>query len=297
MKYKPKHVLEYIQLRTVTGIVRILPLRMALCVGWLIAAASHFIGRVYVDQTRQRVREVLGPDAPEQQIRRIAWMAWRNLMFNGAEALRLPLLTSEKVQKIGLADVEHKLKKILADSEAGFVLATPHMGNWEQAGAALNLMDLPVFVIVRRQKNPLVNAYMNKLRRTFNMDVLMRESNNWKSVSDRLKQGKMLGILPDVKRKQGMEVDFLNGKAKVASGAARFAQLTQCPIYFLFVRRIGWTKHVAEVRGPILPDPTADKGEDQRRLMQEIMTTFSTEILKDPEQYFWHNRRWILDPK
>ncbi len=31
--------------------------------------------------------------------------------------------------------------------------------------------------------------------------------------------------------------------------------------------------------------------------MQEIMTAFTNEILKTPGQYFWHNKRWVLDPK
>ncbi|HSR88519.1 MAG TPA: hypothetical protein VLL07_06155, partial [Pontiella sp.] len=61
MKYRPKHILEYVSLLIVTAVMRILPLRGALALGWLIAATAHFIGRVNVERTYRRIREVLGP--------------------------------------------------------------------------------------------------------------------------------------------------------------------------------------------------------------------------------------------
>ena len=297
MKYKLSHVFEYITVVTFGGLIRILPLRVALSLGWLVAAASHFIGRVHVKRTRQRVRQVLGPKADEKTVRRVAWLAWRNLVFNAIDGFRFTKLTAEKIRKLPLASLEGDLRRILDDCENGFILATPHMGNWEIAGIAGDLMGFPLFVIVRNQKNPLLNQYLNKMRRSFNLEVLHREAKIWKGVADRIKQGKILAILPDINSKnRGVTVDFLNGKATIAPGAAHFAQLANCPIYPIFVRRIGWTKHDAVLLDPIRSDPEApDRDADQERMMQEIMTAFTQEILKTPEQYFWHNKRWVLN--
>ncbi len=298
MKHKPKHIVEYLSLVLVGGLIRILPLRMALALGWLFAAGMHFIGRVNVERTRERIREVFGDRYSEKEVRHIAWIAWRNLCFNAIDALRFPALTLEKIRKQPLASLEPKLKKILADCENGFILATPHMGNWEIAGIAADLADIPLFVIVRKQKNPLMNDYINKMRRTFNLEVLYREARMWKGVVDRLKHGKVLAILPDISvRAKGVTVDFLNGTATIAPGTAHFAQLANCPIYPIFVRRIGWTKHDAVLLDPIYPDPTLEKEKDQQRIMQETMNVFSGEICKTPEQYFWYNKRWVLNPK
>jgi KDO2-lipid IV(A) lauroyltransferase len=297
MKYKPAHIAEYLLVVSLGGLMRTLPLRLALSLGWIAAAFSHFIGRVHVQRTRQRVRQVLGADASEKEVRRIAWLAWRNLCFNAVEGFRFINLTPEKIRKLPLASLEEDLKRIQNDCGAGFILATPHMGNWEIAGIAGDLMGFPLFVIVRKQKNPLLDAYINKMRRTFNLEVLHRESKIWKGVADRIKQGKILAILPDINsRRNGVTVDFLNNKATIARGAAHFAQLGNCPIYPIFVRRIGWTRHDAVLLNPVIPDPEADRDADQHRIMQEIMTTFTREILKTPEQYFWNNKRWVLDP-
>jgi len=298
MKYRPKHIAEYLTLVLLSGLIRILPLRIALALGWLFAAGAHFIARTNVERTRKRIQEVFGDRYSEKEIRNIAWIAWRNLCFNGIEALRFTTLTLEKVHRQPMASLEPKLKRILAECKNGFILATPHFGNWELAGIVGDLVGIPLFVIVRKQKNPLMNNYINKMRRTFSMEVLHREARMWKSVVDRIKSGKVLAILPDINsRAKGVTVDFLNGKATIAPGAAHFAQLADCPIYPVFVRRVGWTQHDATLLDPIIPDPSLTKEEDQQQVMQKIMDVFTAEIAKTPEQYFWHNKRWVLNSK
>jgi KDO2-lipid IV(A) lauroyltransferase len=296
MKYQSKHIFEYVLLRLVAGIIRTLPLRGALSLGWVVAAGAHFIGRVNVERTHTRIREVFGDRYSEKEVRRIAWIAWRNLCFNAIDALRFSMLTPEKIRKQPLASLEPNLKAILKEHEDGFILATPHMGNWEIAGVAADLVGIPLFAIARKQKNPLTDRYINKMRSTFNLEILLSGTKIWASVSERLTTGKVLAILPDINsRAKGTTVDFLNGKATIAPGAARFAQLAQCPIYPVVARRIGWTKHDAVLLDPILPDPTLDKALDQQSMMQELMGALSEEISKTPEQYFWYNKRWVLN--
>ena len=117
MKHQPKHILEYAVLLIVAGLIRILPLRGALAVGWLIAAGTHFIARIHVDRTRKRIRAVFGPEASEKQIRRIAWIAWRNLVFNAIEGFRFNKLTTAKIRRQPLASVEMPLKKMHRECE------------------------------------------------------------------------------------------------------------------------------------------------------------------------------------
>ena len=298
MKHQPKHIVEYALLLIVAGLIRILPLRAALAVGWLVAAATHFIARINVVRTRKRIRDVLGPGAPEKQIRRVAWIAWRNLFFNAIEGFRFSRLTAEQLRRQPLAHLEPALKNVLAECDGGFILATPHMGNWEIAGIAGDLMGLPLFVIVRKQRNRLIDAYLNKMRRSFDLEVLYRDAKGWKGVIDRLRQGKILAVLPDIGvRARGVTVEYLNGTASIAPGAAHFALLANCPVYPIVVRRVGWCRHDAVLLDPIVPDPAADRKAEQHRIMQEIMSALSKEILKTPEQYFWYNKRWVLDPK
>jgi len=203
VKYQPKHIAEYVALGSVAGLVRILPLRAALALGWLVAAGSHFIGRVNVERTHKRIREVFGDRYSEKKVRRIAWISWRNLCFNAVDALRFPKLTLEEIRQHPLASLEPKLHDIMKQQEGGFILTTPHMGNWEIAGIAADLAGLPIFAIARKQKNPLVDAFINKMRQSFRLEILFTGRHIGKAVVDRLTNGKTLAILPDINARIG----------------------------------------------------------------------------------------------
>lgn len=295
--HRSKHIFEYVLLIMAGGLIRILPLRAALGLAWLVAAGVHYIGGFRKEEARRRVRLVYGKRFSEKKIRRITWISWRNLCFNAVEAIRFSKLTVDSVKKQPIAQAIYPLNDILKQSDRGFVLATIHMGNWDMAGVAADLMGVPIFSIARRQKNPLTDAYLNKARNAFNMEVILNDSKVLKGVIRRIKEGKVLAILPDVRaRTEALPIRFLNGKANLGAGAALFARQCNCPIYPAVVRREGWTRHEAKVFDPIFPDPSLDKTEDWQRIMQKMMDLFDTEITETPEQYFWYNKRWVLDP-
>jgi len=60
--------------------------------------------------------------------------------------------------------------------------------------------------------------------------------------------------------------------------------------------RSGWTRHKWHLLEPVYPDPSLEKRADWYRMTQEIMTRFSNLVRRHPEQYFWYNKRWVLDP-
>ncbi len=297
MIHRPKHIVEYVLLVLAAGLIRILPLRAALAMGWLVAGGMHYLGGFRKAEAHRRLREVFGERFSEKEVKRIAWLSWRNLCFNAVEAIRFSKLTIEDVKKQPLAQQAPHLLKALEKEENGYIFATIHMGNWDMAGVTADLMGLPIFSIARRQKNPLTDAYLNKARNAFNMEIILNDSKVLKGVIRRIKAGKVLAILPDARsRTKALNINFLNGQANLGAGSALFARQCNCPIYPAVVRRIGWTQHEALVFDPIYPDSSLDKAEDWHRIMQMMMTIFNEEIAKTPEQYFWYNKRWVLDP-
>lgn len=295
--HRPKHIVEYVLLVGAGGLIRILPLRIAMCIGWLVAAFMHYLGGFRRKEAIRRLGEVFGDWFSDRERKHIAWISWRNLCFNAIEAIRFSTLTVEDVEKQPLAEQAPRLLKALEEEEHGYIFATIHMGNWDMAGVTADLLGLPVFSIARRQKNPLTDDYLNKARNAFNMEVILNDSKVLKGVIRRIKAGKVLAILPDVRnRTEAFPIKFLNGEANLGAGVALFARQCNCPIYPAVVRRVGWTKHEAVVFDPIRPDPSLEKTEDWKRIMQQMMDLFNEEIAKTPEQYFWYNKRWVLDP-
>jgi KDO2-lipid IV(A) lauroyltransferase len=297
MSHRPKHIIEYILLVLAAGLIRILPLRAGLALGWIAAVCMHYLGRFRKAEAHRRLRLVFGDRFSEKEIRHIAWISWRNLCFNAVEAIRFPKLTIDNIKKQPMAAQVPKLIQALEKEEAGYIFATIHMGNWDMAGVVGELMGLPIFSIARRQKNPLTDAYLNKARNAFNMEMIANDSKALKGIIRRIKDGKVLAILPDVRsRTEALKINFLNGEANLGAGVALFARQCNCPIYPAVVRRIGWTQHEATIFDPIHPDPSLEKAEDWERMMQQMMDIFTAEVAKTPEQYFWYNKRWVLDP-
>ena len=276
--------------------MNILPLRAGLALGWLIGAFFFFGLHFRAVEAQRRLALVFGDRFTEKERKRIAWHSFRNICFNAIEVARFGKLTPEQVQQMPLynaIDQVHQLYKEIGP----LIVATAHMGNWDLAGVASKLDDMPIFSIARRQKNPLTDELLNQMRNATGMEVVLNDSRLLQNVVRRLKKGDVLAILPDVhSRESDLTFDFLNGQASLGAGTAVFAQMAKCPVVPVVVLRKGWTRHEAKVFDPILPNPDADKKEDRERIMRQLISIFDVEIQANPEQYFWFNKRWVLDP-
>ncbi len=296
MKYKLRHLVEYGALRTVGAALSALPYRAALAIGWLLAVLAYGIMFRRMRRIRGRVRSVLGAERNEREIRWITWRAWRNLAFNTIEFLRLPSVNRASVEKVIEAEGVHLLQSLLGRRER-FILALPHMGNWEFAGFAACLFGLPLLGITRRQRNPLIQAHLERVRALSGFQWVDRDDNVVRPVLRAMRNGRILSTFPDVRaRVAGRTVRFLGGDAHIPMGIALFARLAQVPIIPTVATRVGWARHRWRTFDPIYPDPTLDRDEDLHRMTQAMMDVFDRLIREEPEQYFWFNGRWILDP-
>jgi len=292
-----KHRVEFALLRSVAGPFSTLPYKIALSAGWLLAAAAFHAMRSRVRTAEARIRSVFGENMSEEEVRETAWVSWRNIVFNAVEITRVRSITRGWLSSaVACGDALDAIKR-QTDTGKGAVIAVPHMGNWDLAGIACHFHGIPIFNIAARQKNPLVNAYLNRLRGYPGIETMERGSGAMRAVLQRLRGGSALAILPDVRvREGGIEVDFLGGRANVGKGPGMFAYHAGVPVFQCFVSREGWTGHRIVMAGTILPDSGAEKEGEIRRITEQVVRRIDEEIRRRPDQWFWFNRRWVLDP-
>ena len=295
--HRPKHIVEYLLLRVVAGLFRILPLRMALAVMWCLAAFMHFVVRFRVKQAHARLHEVFGSTMTDRDIRRVAWIAWRNICFNAVEITRLRGMTLADAQRVYMNHQEITNLAARTEEGQGGLMAVPHAGNWDMAGTAVQLHGFPMFVLARPQSNPLTDRFLNQMRGAQGIAAVMNDSSTLKSIIRRLKQGEWMAILPDVRAKQlAIRVNYLNGVANIGGGMALFARMAGVPIQLAFCMREGWTRH-RFIKGDVIEsNPSLSKDEDLHCMTQQVMSFFDENVRRYPEQYFWYNKRWVLDP-
>jgi Kdo2-lipid IVA lauroyltransferase/acyltransferase len=289
--------LQYGLLLMFAGLVNILPYRVLLAIAWFVAAVLFHVVRMKRQEVRRRIRSVFGNDLPEQEVRRIAWISLRNLAFNVVEMMRASHITKTWVNAhvIGFEEKIPLAKELIA-KHGGLIFAVPHMGNWDMAGWACSHNGINIFSIAARQRNPYINAWIMRQREK-GIKMLERGGSVLKQVIRRLKEGQVFAILPDVRmRREDLAVPFLGGVANLGRGMAAFAITAQVPIVPAVFMRKGWTKHEFVYFEPLYPDPQLTKSEDIQRMTESVVQTLDAAIRANPEQWFWYNGRWILDP-
>jgi len=291
-----KHLIEYAGLRSVFLVINALPYRPALVVGWVLAWCVHWLFRFRVAEARRRIREVF-PDLPVADVRRIGWVSFRNVVFNSVEMMRAGHLTTEWMQAhVDMGNVFDVARRHL--KQRPVIFAVVHMGNWDLAGQAVEMGGIPSFFIMRSQRNPYTTRLLNAGRTAQGSEVLDRDDPSIVRKAVRmLKEGKTMAIMLDLRaRTEAMSLEFLGHHANIAGGVGLIAWLSGAAVLPLRIVRKGWTRHEVQVLDEILMDRSADKGAEIERITREALGTLSAQVMRSPEQYFWFNRRWVLEP-
>lgn len=297
MKHPLKHVVEYAVLRAVAAVMHALPCSPALGIGSVLGDFGYAVLARIRRRGLRRVRQVFGKRFSELEQRRIVRLAFRNLVLNAIEALRVSKVDAAFVgRSVDTSQVERIRALIRSQSGRGVVIALPHIGNWELVGIVAHHLGIPITTVMRRQKNLLTDAYLNDIRRKAGLEVLPADAgSSFRQLIYRLKEGRCVAILPDLRAKgRNARVEFLNHVAELPVGAAFFAREAQVALVPVCMIRKGMAHHRIMVFDPVLPDPTAERDADLERMMRELMRTLDAVIQASPEQYFWFNKRWVL---
>ena len=173
----------------------------------------------------------------------------------------------------------------------GVVLVGAHFTTFELAGALL-AEAAPFGVIYRRNKNPVIDAFMLRGRRR-RYDAVVERS-QVRTVLERLKHGHTIWYAADQDygRKVSVFAPFFGVSAATITATARFAQFNNSAVIFVshFRDPIArtWSLRLREIERY----PTGVDREDAVR----INTVIEGEIRRHPDQYLWLHRRFKTRP-
>ena len=285
---------EYALLRTACGVVNAIPYPVACGLARALASVAVSCG-FKKKRTLERIRGCF-PEKSRAEALAIAKFSLANVLLNAVEMIRAPRLTKDWITRHveDIALYSDRLRAVIEEGK-GAVIMVPHSGNWYMAAWAMAKYGLPLFAIAARQRNPKLNAWMN--RQYGDIEVLDRDNRSTLiQIHQRLRDGRAFAILPDLRvRNPDVEVDFLGGRANVSHAGAAFAVNSGCPIVLAVMTRENG-RHVFHYLKALRPDPAADKKEETRRLTREALKLLSDEIVKHPGDWYWYNKRWILEP-
>ena len=294
-KSKSSIWMEYVLLRTFCALVNALPYRAAMAAARGLGSLMFHVFGFKRRRTLERIRSVF-PRISKREAGRNAVKSLQNVFETGAEMMRAPALDKKWMDRYVKDGQMYKDRlQAYVDEGRGVVVMVPHSGNWYMAAWSMAKYGLKLFAIAARQRNPKLNDWMT--RQYGDIEVLDRDDRETLvRIKERLESGRVFAILPDLRvRKPDVSVDFFRGKANVSHAGAMFAVRCGCPIVVAQMRREGG-RHVFNHIATLRPNPAADKRDEATRLTRETMALLDAEIRKHPEDWFWYNKRWILEP-
>ena len=290
-----KHRLEFAGLGLVFLLGRSLPRRMFVRIGSALGRFVYDVLKIRRDVTRDNLRHAL-PELDEPAIDRLARRSYGQLGGSLLEFASLPGMGHEELIRCVRFENLEAIDGVRA-SGRGAMLVTAHFGSWELFGASFVARGYPTTFFVKRQKNPMVADLQDDIRRKAGVEIVTEGPAVAKGVLRALRQGHLVGILPDQDaRRHGVWVEFLGRPASTFKGPAFFAYRAGVPIIPAYVRRTEDGDHVGVILDPIEPDLSRDPDEEIFRLTQTYTDLMTKWILQHPEHYFWVHRRFKSTP-
>ncbi|MFC7545311.1 phosphatidylinositol mannoside acyltransferase [Plantactinospora sp. GCM10030261] len=247
------------------------------------------------------LRRVIGPEPSEAELDDLVRRGMRSYARYFMEAFRLPALTREQVRIGFRLDGEEVLAADVAAGR-GAVVALPHAGNWDAAGAWVAAMGWPLATVAERLKPESVYQRFLDFRRGLGMEIVPLTGGEQAPIEvlcDRLAKGYVVPLLADRDLSaRGIPVDFFGGRTRMPAGPALLALRTGAPLYTAEM----WFEPdapCARLVGPIsVPDPgTGTLAERVAVLTQRIADQLAAGIAAHPEDWHMLQRLWLDVPE
>ncbi|MFI7551164.1 phosphatidylinositol mannoside acyltransferase [Micromonospora sediminimaris] len=278
-------------------LVRVLPRPVAAAAFDAVADNAHRRRGPGATRLRANLRRVVGPELPEAELDDLVRRGLRSYARYWMEAFRLPALSREQLLagfRLDRADV------LAADVAAGrgAVVALPHAGNWDTAGAWVAANGWPLSTVAERLKPEGVFERFVAFRQGLGMEILPTNGGARPAIdvlTDRLAAGTVVPLLADRDLStRGVEVDFFGGRTRMPAGPALLALRTGAPLYVASM----WYEPdaaCASLVGPLpVPGPEAGTLDVRvRSLTQLIADGLAAGIARHPEDWHMLQRMWL----
>ncbi len=188
--------------------------------------------------------------------------------------------------------------RIVAGCETGTgsILALPHVGAWDYAGAWLSAQGYPPAVVVEPIEPPELFEWFADTRRRLGMEVIPLGPEAGGAVLRALRDARVLCLLCDRDLTgDGIEVEFFGERTTLPAGPATLALRTGAPLLPCAVYFRPRGGHHGIVQPPVPAERQGRLREDVTRVTQDLAHRFEELIRDAPEQWHLLQPNWPSD--
>ena len=285
-----RHRLEYLAVRMLIVLVRMMPDALVRCCGSLLGFAFYTLDRPH-RRIAERNLAVAFPQrsaAERRTIARSAFGHFGRLLF---EVLKFSTLTPAAMLARVEFDGEERARLAYAQGK-GVLFVTGHFGFWELHAVVHALQLAPIGVLARALDNPQLNTLLESMRERTGNSVIYRQG-TIRRVMRMLQERQGVAVLIDqhIQSRDAIYVDFFERPAATTSAVAALALRTGAPVVPVFALPLGGGRYRMIYEHPVEP-PGAGSPDAIREFTQRCTDVLEMYVRRRPDLWLWMHRRW-----
>ena len=222
----------------------------------------------------------LGRDRSDPEVGRVARRAFQNYGRMLMDFLLIGSLSREELLERVTVDGREHMDCAL-ESGRGVIMALPHMGSWDVAGAYAGALGYRVTAVAERFPGSLNDAVV-KARRRFGLKIVTMGRSAVRALTAALSSNEVVALVCDLEQGPGVSVRFFGRRATVPGGPAAIALKTGATLIPCHVTMVSPGRYHARIEPALAPR----EGETKESLMQRVIEQFEGFIRERPDQWY-----------
>lgn len=252
--------------------------------------------RIYVKNGKsvRRLRanlSIVKSGANPEEIEALVRTGYRSYMRYWCDTFRIHRWSSARISSTVTVTGDELLRAPMRDGR-GVIIALPHSGNWDHAGAYFCQEGIPLVTVAEVLKPERLFVKFLEYRQAMGFEVLGLDSRAFVTLIRRARERRLIALVADRDLSDsGIEVQFFGHRAKMPAGPAVLAIKEGIP---LVVAHVSYTKvgiHI-DFRGVDVV-VAENESESIAKTVQAIASTFEIGIAAHPEDWHMLQRIWI----
>jgi KDO2-lipid IV(A) lauroyltransferase len=285
-----RHRLEYLLVRLVAAVVRILPARLVLACGTAIGLTFYALDRPHRRLTAKNLEAAFPVRTPPERAT-IARGVFAHFGRVLVELLRFSTLSRERIGALVELEGAERVRHAMMQGR-GVLLFTGHFGFWEIHALGHSLMLSPMGVVGRALDNPYLDAMLEHARTRTGNHVIYRRG-AVRRILRALSQNGTIALLIDqhIQDVDAVQVEFFGRPVNTTTALAALALRTGAPVIPCFALPLDNGRYRLVYEHPV-PLPPADHPDRVRELTQRCTDVLEMYVRRYPDLWLWMHRRW-----
>jgi len=243
-----------------------------------------------VNRLRSNYRRVR-PELDGAQLEFLVNAGMRSYLRYWCDTFRFPAWSKERLLSTTVCENENLLRDPIA-AKRGCIVALPHAGNWDHAGAYFCATGIPLTTVAEHLKPEKLFRKFLEYRTAIGMEVLDLNSRSIAVLSQRLRAGKLVALVADRDlSKNGIPVNFFGTGGQMPAGPALLAIQTGADLITAFVKyeEVG----IRIIFGEAIAIPeTGSVSEKAAAMTQVIADRFAEQLVVNTVDWHMLQRIW-----